>query len=111
MGLLRILQGFGLAGLYISFVLVVGRLVRGMMSGISMRVIFEDMPRVQTLVNLIHAIYVARESKELGLEEDLTLLLLQLYRSPEALISWTGSLLRDENQAFYDLKDKNGDIP
>jgi hypothetical protein len=65
---------------------------------------------VQTLVNLIHAIYVARESGEMALEEDLTLLLLQLYRSPEALITWTGSLLHDENTTFYDVNDPEGDI-
>ena len=109
-GLLQVLQGFGIAGLYVSFVLVVGRLIRGMMKGISMRIIYEDMPSVKTLVNLIHAIYVARESGEMALEEDLTLLLLQLYRSPEALITWTGSLLHDENRTFYDIDDPNGDI-
>ena len=109
-GLLQVLQGFGIAGLYVSFVLVVGRLIRTLMKGISMRIIYEDMPSVQTLVNLIHAIYVARESGEMALEEDLTLLLLQLYRSPEALITWTGSLLHDENTTFYDVNDPEGDI-
>ncbi len=47
-------------------------------------------------MNLCHAIFVARERGELALEEDLVDTLIQIYRSPEAIITWTSpSLLED----------------
>ena len=55
-GVLEFLSGFGLAGLYISFVLVIARLIRSGFAGLDRSVIFEDMPSVESLTNLIHAI-------------------------------------------------------
>ena len=48
-----------------------------------------------TLRNLCKAIYIAREHRRLEIEEELFYLLIQLYRSPEALIIWSRSSLLD----------------
>jgi len=49
-----------------------------------------------TLENLCKAIYIAREHADLTTEEELFELLLQLYRSPEALILWSQPSLLDD---------------
>lgn len=49
--------------------------------------------QVITLRRLCMAIYIAREHRRLDLEEELFALLIQLYRSPEALILWTSKSL------------------
>jgi hypothetical protein len=64
-----------------------------MFAGLDRAILYEDMPAVDSLTNLIHAIYVARERRAHDLEEDLTYLILQLYRSPQSLINWTGNWL------------------
>jgi len=46
-------------------------------------------PQVDALVNICDAIYISRESEDLESEEALYQLLIQLYRSPEALIVWS----------------------
>lgn len=75
-------------------VLVVGRFLRMAVDNASHRIIYEDMPYVQALLNLVGAIYLARERGELDLEEDLFRLLVRLYRSPESLILWTEPALK-----------------
>lgn len=59
---------------------------------ISHKIIYEDMPQVEVLLNVCNAIYICRECSgrnALPLEEELVDLLFMLYRSPEALITWT----------------------
>lgn len=83
------LTGYGIAGLYTTFVLVVSRLIRGFMAGSSFTIMFDDMPNVDRVLQLCLDIYLVRESRELSLEEDLFAKLIFLYRSPETLIKWT----------------------
>eukprot|EP00045_Choanoeca_perplexa_P018139 m.279369 g.279369 ORF g.279369 m.279369 type:complete len:2344 (-) comp17729_c0_seq13:1260-8291(-) len=82
-------SSYGVVGLYVSIVLVIGKFLRLSVDQVSHRIIFEDMPQVVTLENLCKAIYIAREHEDLTTEEELFELLLQLYRSPEALILWS----------------------
>lgn len=83
------LTGYGIAGLYTTFVLVVSRLIRGFMAGSAFSIMFDDMPNVDRVLQLCLDIYLVRESRELSLEEDLFAKLIFLYRSPETLIKWT----------------------
>lgn len=79
----------GIIGLYVGFVWLVGKFVRLFFTSISYRIMFDEMPNVNRILKLCHEIYMARESKELELEEDLVAKLLYLYRSPDTLIKWT----------------------
>ncbi|RZF34694.1 hypothetical protein LSTR_LSTR002776 [Laodelphax striatellus] len=55
----------------------------------SFRIMFDDMPCVDWILQLCWNIYLARESKEYSLEEDLYAKLVFIYRSPQTLIEVT----------------------
>lgn len=86
---LQVISGYGIVGLYTTFVLVVSRVVRGFVAGSSFTIMFDDMPYVDRVLQLCLDIYLVRESNEFTLEEDLFAKLIFLYRSPETLIKWT----------------------
>lgn len=79
----------GIIGMYGTFVLLVSRMVRGFFSGSSQKIMFEDLPYVDRILQLCLDIYLVRESMEFALEEDLFAKLIFLYRSPETMIKWT----------------------
>lgn len=76
-------------GLYTTCVYVVSRLIRSLIANNHRRLMFEDLPYVDRILQLCNDIYLVRETKEYRLEEDLYAKLLFLYRSPETLIKWT----------------------
>ncbi|XP_054165401.1 piezo-type mechanosensitive ion channel component-like [Oppia nitens] len=88
-GLLAFLSGYGIIGIYTTFVFLVSRWVRGLNSEASFKVIYTRMPNVDRVLQLCLDIYLVRESHEFELEEDLYAKLIFLYRSPEMLIKWT----------------------
>ena len=81
----------GVVGLYVSVVLVVGRFLRMIFANVSHKIPYEHMSQVDTLWNVCSIIYLARQQTppKLILEEDLFRLLIEIYRSPEAIIRWT----------------------
>ncbi|XP_041455408.1 piezo-type mechanosensitive ion channel component 1-like isoform X4 [Lytechinus variegatus] len=87
--LLAPLSSYGIIGLYVSLVLVIGRFLRMYFSGISYQIMFNELPNVDRILKLCLDIYLVRESDEMELEEDLTAKLIFLYRSPETLIKVT----------------------
>uniref|UniRef100_A0A671NKA0 Piezo-type mechanosensitive ion channel component 2-like n=1 Tax=Sinocyclocheilus anshuiensis TaxID=1608454 RepID=A0A671NKA0_9TELE len=86
---LGFLAGYGIMGLYMSVVLVIGKFVREFFSGISHTIMFEELPNVDRILKLCTNIFLVRETGELDLEEDLYAKLIFLYRSPETMIKWT----------------------
>ena len=86
---LGFLAGYGIVGLYVSIVLVVGKFVRGFFSEISHSIMFEELPCVDRILKLCQDIFLVRETRELELEEELYAKLIFLYRSPETMIKWT----------------------
>ncbi|TKC36611.1 hypothetical protein EI555_017008 [Monodon monoceros] len=86
---LGFLAGYGIMGLYVSIVLVIGKFVRGFFSEISHSIMFEELPCVDRILKLCQDIFLVRETRELELEEELYAKLIFLYRSPETLIAWT----------------------
>ncbi|XP_042826522.1 piezo-type mechanosensitive ion channel component 1 isoform X5 [Panthera tigris] len=86
---LGFLAGYGIMGLYVSIVLVIGKFVRGFFSEISHSIMFEELPCVDRILKLCQDIFLVRETRELELEEELYAKLLFLYRSPETMIRWT----------------------
>ncbi|XP_051948231.1 piezo-type mechanosensitive ion channel component 1-like isoform X1 [Xyrauchen texanus] len=91
---LGFLAGYGIMGLYLSVVLVIGKFVRGFFSEISHSIMFEELPCVDRILKLCMDIFLVRETGELELEEELYSKLIFLYRSPETMIKWT----REKNQ-------------
>ncbi|XP_053201557.1 piezo-type mechanosensitive ion channel component-like isoform X3 [Panonychus citri] len=87
--LLQLISGHGIFGLYTTFVFVVSRIIRSFFADLCTKVIYTQMPCVDRVLQLCLDIYLVRESREFGLEEDLYAKLIFLYRSPETLIKWT----------------------
>lgn len=92
---LGFLAGYGIMGLYVSVVLVIGKFVRGFFSEISHSIMFEELPCVDRILKLCMDIFLVRETGELELEEELYSKLIFLYRSPETMIKWTADKTQD----------------
>ncbi|XP_019908437.2 piezo-type mechanosensitive ion channel component 1 isoform X2 [Esox lucius] len=95
---LGFLAGYGIMGLYVSVVLVIGKFVRGFFSEISHSIMFEELPCVNRILKLCTDIFLVRETGELELEEELYSKLIFLYRSPETMIKWTRDKLSRDNR-------------
>ncbi|KAL2101974.1 hypothetical protein ACEWY4_003735 [Coilia grayii] len=86
---LNFLAGYGIAGMYLSVVLVIGKFVREYVNGISRSIMIEELPCVDRVLKLCTDIFVVRETGEMELEEQLFEKLIFLYRSPETMIKMT----------------------
>ncbi|XP_069355072.1 piezo-type mechanosensitive ion channel component isoform X8 [Maniola hyperantus] len=86
---LNFISGGGIIGLYTTFVFLASRVLRGFFSGIYTKIMFDDLPNVDRVLQLCLDIYLVREALELSLEEDLFAKLVFLYRSPETMIKWS----------------------
>ncbi|XP_063049296.1 piezo-type mechanosensitive ion channel component 2 [Engraulis encrasicolus] len=86
---LNFLAGYGIAGMYLSVVLVIGKFVREYVNGISGGIMRDELPCVDRVLKLCTDIFVVRETGEMELEEKLFEKLIFLYRSPETMIKMT----------------------
>ncbi|CAH0558079.1 unnamed protein product [Brassicogethes aeneus] len=86
---LNVITGGGIIGLYTTLVFVASRVLRGIFAEQCFKIMFEDMPNVDRVLQLCLDIYLVREAREFILEEDLFAKLVFLFRSPETLIKWT----------------------
>lgn len=76
----------GIIGLYTTLIFVFSRFLRGtIFQGSSSKIMFDDLPYVDRVLQLCLDIYLVRESFEFTLEEDLFAKLIFLYRSPETV--------------------------
>ncbi|KAF5762910.1 putative Piezo family protein [Helianthus annuus] len=78
-------------GLYITFVLAVGRFIRLQCSDLRMRIPFENLPSCDRLIAICEDIYAARAEGELVVEEVLYWTLVKIYRSPHMLLEYTNA--------------------
>ena len=83
------LSSMGITGLYVTLVFGLGRFLRMGLTNIRMRIPYQDLPSVDRLTTLCNDIAVAREERELLLEEHLFYSLLNIYRSPAVLFEVT----------------------
>ncbi|XP_058187373.1 piezo-type mechanosensitive ion channel homolog isoform X4 [Rhododendron vialii] len=83
------LSKFSIWGLYITFVLAVGRFIRLQCSDLRMRIPYENLPSCDRLIAICEDIYAARAEGELGIEEVLYWTLIKIYRSPHMLLEYT----------------------
>ncbi|KAK3085436.1 hypothetical protein FSP39_003276 [Pinctada imbricata] len=88
-GVLSKITGYGIIGLYITFILLIGRILRLSTTGLQEGIAFKELPYVDNILRLCLDIYLVREMVEFRLEEDLYAKLLFVYRSPETMIKWT----------------------
>uniref|UniRef100_A0A8D3CXL4 Piezo type mechanosensitive ion channel component 1 (Er blood group) n=1 Tax=Scophthalmus maximus TaxID=52904 RepID=A0A8D3CXL4_SCOMX len=95
---LGFLAGYGIMGLYVSVVLVIGKFVRGFFSEISHSIMFEELPCVDRILKLCTDIFLV--NRELELEEELYSKLIFLYRSPETMIKWTRDIHGREHDRY-----------
>ncbi|KAH9730055.1 Piezo-type mechanosensitive ion channel-like [Citrus sinensis] len=83
------LSKFSIWGLYITFVLAVGRFIRLQCSDLRMRIPFENLPSCDRLIAICEDIYSARAEGEHEVEEVLYWTLVKIYRSPHMLLEFT----------------------
>ncbi|XP_044494187.1 piezo-type mechanosensitive ion channel homolog isoform X3 [Mangifera indica] len=83
------LSKFSIWGLYITFVLAVGRFIRLQCSDLRMRIPYENLPSCDRLIAICEDIYSARAEGEHGVEEVLYWTLVKIYRSPHMLLEYT----------------------
>ncbi|XP_066250610.1 piezo-type mechanosensitive ion channel component isoform X3 [Euwallacea similis] len=86
---LSIITGGGIIGLYTTLVFVASRILRGIFADQVAKIMFEDLPNVDRILQLTLDVYLVREAREFALEEDLFAKLIFLFRSPETMIKWT----------------------
>lgn len=83
------LSSYGIIGLYIAVVFAAGRFIRILITDLTSRIIYEDLPQPDILLKMCSDIILAREFGDFETEETLYWRLINLYRSPETLIEAT----------------------
>ena len=85
-GFTQTIASQGLIGLYLGFVLVVGKFLRVYVSGLVPKIIYENLPDGgDEILQMVRDIFNARADRDLVMEEALWRELLELYRSPQRL--------------------------
>jgi hypothetical protein len=87
------LRDMSVIGFYVTIVLAIGQLIKSIFTNMTMKVIYEEMPVCDQLIELCGSIYMARKENDLKREKKLYDLLIRIYRSPELLIQLTGNYL------------------
>lgn len=70
-------------------VFLAAHFIRGFFANQCAKIMYDDLPFVDRVLQLCFDIYLVREACEFALEEDLFAKLVFLFRSPETLIKWT----------------------
>lgn len=91
-----IFAGYSIITLYVSVVLVVGRLLRGMFSGTYYKIVYDDMPNPTPLLKLCSGVEVARYEGNLIEESRLYWSLIEVLRSNELI-----KLITKTSHEFY----------
>jgi hypothetical protein len=87
--LTSIISGIGIVAFYTTFVLAVGNVVRGFASGLVQVIFYENVDNVDLLLSFVMDIYMARECKDVALEEMMFTQLLRIFRDTPVLQIWT----------------------
>ncbi|KNC52181.1 uncharacterized protein AMSG_01007 [Thecamonas trahens ATCC 50062] len=98
----------GVLSLYLGLVLTIGKFLRVYVESSSARIVYEELkPNVEAILRLVKDLMLSRQSNppDLVLEAELYKELVQLYRSPEALIEvtkakWNMALWKQHSKAI-----------
>ncbi|TMS39605.1 hypothetical protein L596_006103 [Steinernema carpocapsae] len=91
----KYVQG-GIIAMYVAVVLLVGRMLRGLITNKPTDVVITEIPNADYLLKICLDIYLVREAKDFVLEQDLFAKLIFLFRSPATLIKWTKFKVKTE---------------
>jgi len=80
-----IFAGYSIITLYVSVIFVIGRLLRGFLSGAAFKILYEDMPKPGVLLRLCIGVSIARYENDLRREGELYLELIEVLRSTEVM--------------------------
>ena len=83
------LSSYGIIGLYVAVVLTVGRFIRMIITDLTLRIMYEDLPNPDLILQLCLDILLAREFGEFETEETLFWRLITVFRSPQLLLELT----------------------
>lgn len=83
------ISSYGIIGLYVAVVFAVGRFMRIIITGLTLRIIYEDLPNPAPILKLCSETILAREFRDFDTEETLYWQLITLFRSPDALFRKT----------------------
>ncbi|KAI4369413.1 hypothetical protein MLD38_017853 [Melastoma candidum] len=83
------LSKFSIWGLYLTFVLAVGRFIRLQCADLRMRIPYENLPSCDRLLAICENIYTARAEGVLEVEEVLYWTLVKIYRTSHMLLEYT----------------------
>jgi hypothetical protein len=87
-------SGYDVIGFYISFILVIGNLLRNLISGEETRIILTEMPEPEPLITLCEGITITRYKQDFKKEEYFYYVLIDLMRSTEIIKIITKSSLK-----------------
>jgi hypothetical protein len=79
---------------YLTFILVIGNVIRNIISGEETKIILSEMPEPKVLINLCEGIKISRYRFEFDREEYLYYVLIDYMRSPEILKIMTKSSVK-----------------
>ena len=105
--------GMDIITFYVSFVVVVGNIIRALFLGQSERIMYSEMVNPAKLLSVCEGIKIARIKKDFLQEEKLYYLLIDFMRSPEMFKNITMSSLifiQDNNIAMEDIKYKEYEV-
>jgi hypothetical protein len=86
--------GYDVLTFYITFILVIGNVIRNIISGEETKIILTEMPEPKGLINLCEGIKISRFRFEFEREEYLYYVLIDYMRSPEILKIMTKSSVK-----------------
>ncbi|XP_061162541.1 piezo-type mechanosensitive ion channel component 2-like [Saccostrea echinata] len=84
-----LITGYGIIGLYVTFILLIGRILRLSTTGLAEKITYLELPYVDNMLQLCLDVYLVREMHEFRLEEDLYAKLIFVYRSSETRVKYT----------------------
>ena len=99
-----VFAGYSIITLYISVVLVVGKLIRGVFSGTYYKIIYDHMPNPNPLLKLCNGVEISRYENKLLKEGTLYLELIEILRSSELI-----KMITKSSKDFYVFKKSDED--